>query len=190
MDVVASYLFKCCYVKKLLLFFPCIFFLLVSCQKEKLPKLTEEGKNTFGCKINGKNWVPHGTGSFGGSYPIFGGFINNGNTIYIVAYNDRESIEFYLENVFSEGEYLLDLTTIPRPDDLHPKNYGMYIIGGSNNTIPNQSFITTALSTGKVNITNLDTTKKIVSGTFEFIGVDKNNNTKKITDGRFDVKTH
>ncbi len=34
-----------------------------SCKKDPLPKPTQEGLNTFGCKINGKNYVPKGRSS-------------------------------------------------------------------------------------------------------------------------------
>lgn len=60
----------------------CVTCLSLACQKEKLPKLTEEGKNTFGCKVNGKNWVPHGGGGFSGIPPVDGGFFRDLNTIY------------------------------------------------------------------------------------------------------------
>jgi len=166
-------------MKQLLLISACSLLLIVSCQKEKLPKLTEEGKNTFGCKVNGKNWVPHGVGGFGGTDPVAGGFIRNVNTINIIAYNGRESIEFYLENVFSLGEY-----------PLSDSNYALYYIRGSNTSIPDISYITDSQHTGKVNIVNYDTTNKIVSGTFEFIGVNKEGKTVRISDGRFDIKTH
>ncbi len=35
-----------------------LFLLLLSCKKEKLPKPTQQGKNTFGCKVDGKLFVP------------------------------------------------------------------------------------------------------------------------------------
>lgn len=174
-------------MKRSLLISACIFFFFTSCQKEKLPKLTEEGKNTFGCKINGKNWVPHGRGGLSGIGPTSGGFINNINTIFITAYNDNESVEFYLKNVFNTGEYLLNFTTVPRPDNIYPENYGLYMNGDDNHE---SDFITTSEYTGKVTILNLDTTNKIVSGTFEFTGVDKAGKIDRITDGRFDMKTH
>jgi len=41
-------------MKKLLFISSCSLLFIISCRKEKLPKLTEEGKNTFGCKINGR----------------------------------------------------------------------------------------------------------------------------------------
>ncbi|MEP6583511.1 MAG: hypothetical protein ABJA90_04570 [Ginsengibacter sp.] len=175
-------------MKHSLLIFACIFFFFISCQKEKLPKLTEEGKNTFGCKVNDKNWVPHGTGGiFNSTDPVYGGFYRDINTIYVRAYNGNESIEIYLKNVYSTGEYSLNFTTTPKPDNLYPENYGIYII--ENNTTIN-SFITTSSYTGKVTISNRDTTNKIVSGIFEFTGVDKAGNTARITDGRFDIKSH
>lgn len=166
-------------MKQSLLITTCFCFFFISCQKEKLPKLTEEGKNTFGCKVNGKNWVPHGTGGFGGSETTWGGFFQNMHTIFITAYDGKESVTVYLENVFNSGEYLLS-----------DSSYGSYYIRGSNTTIPDISFITDSQHTGKVNIVNFDTTNKIVSGTFEFIGVNNEGKTVRITDGRFDIKSH
>lgn len=166
-------------MKQLFLISCCSLFLFISCQKERLPKLTEEGKNTFGCKINGKNWVPHGTGGFGGSDPTSGGFFQNTHTIFITAYNGRESIEFYLENVFNSGEY-----------SLSGNNGGSYYIRGDNTSIPDISYITDSQHTGKVEIVNYDTTNKIVSGTFQFTAVNKEGETVRITEGRFDIKSH
>jgi hypothetical protein len=52
-------------IKNLLLFFfATIFFSSLQCKKDKntpstvLPPITQEGKNTFGCKVNGEVWVP------------------------------------------------------------------------------------------------------------------------------------
>ena len=174
-------------MKQIFLISCCLLFFTVSCQKEKLPKLTQEGKNTFGCKINGKNWVPHGGGGFSGIDPVNGGFFRDINTIYVRAYSENESVELYLENVYRTGEYSLNFTTIPMPDNLNPKSYGLYVVG--NNNLRNL-FITSASYQGKVTISNLDTTNKIVSGTFEFTGGDDAGKTVKITDGRFDVKAH
>lgn len=159
----------------------CITLISLSCQKEKLPKLTQEGKNTFGCKINGKNWVPKGGGGFSGIPPTGGGFYYNKNTIYIRAYNDNESIQFYLKDVFNAGVYLFNTTTLPMPDNLYPESYGLY----SN---ANGTYVTTYAYTGKVTISNRDTINSIVSGRFEFTAVNSSGKTVKITDGRFDIK--
>jgi len=131
--------------------------------------------------------VPHRLGGFSGIGPLNGGFVENINTGYIKAYNDKESIEFYLENVLKAGEYSLNFTTTAWPDNLNPQNYGLYIKDDDN---ANSSFIITSAYTRKVTILKLDTLNKVISGTFEFTGVNNQNKTIKITDGRFDVKTH
>src|SRR5687768_16795308 len=175
-------------MKQVLFILAGLFLLVTSCRKEKLPKLTHEGKNTFGCKVNGKNWVPRGGGGLLNPLDaLSGGFYRNINTIYIDALDNEEEIEIYLRDVFNTGEYALNFTTVPRPDNLYPKNYGLYTVSKNNATI---SYITTAAHTGKVNILNRDTINKIVSGTFEFTAVNNNGGTVKITEGRFDIKTH
>ncbi len=172
-------------MQKLLLLHFCYSLLFFSCQKEKLPKPTQEGKNTFGCKINGKNWVPSGGGGFSGIKPVDGGFFENINTIYIRAYSKDESVQLYLRDVFNIGEYSLSSNTIPMPDNLDPKSYGLYSVRKDNAT---STYITNTMHAGKVIISNRDTVNKIISGTFEFTAVNSNGKTVKITDGRFDVK--
>ncbi len=159
----------------------CMIYISLSCQKEKLPKLTQEGKNTFGCKIDGKNWVPNGGGGFSGIDPVNGGFFRDINTIYIRAYDKEESVQLYLLNVFSAGEYPLNFNTLPKPDNLDPESYGLYENATSR-------YITTSEHTGKVTISNRDTVNKIISGTFEFTAVNSNGKTVKVTKGRFDVR--
>lgn len=51
--------------------------LLLACdRKDPLPKPTQEGKNTFGCKIDGKPWVPDGGTGFQATKPLRGGFFS------------------------------------------------------------------------------------------------------------------
>src|SRR5688572_22243113 len=117
-------------MKQLLLISTYISLLLNSCQKEKLPKLTQEGKNTFGCKVNGKNWVPHGGGGFGGVQPVDGGyqatynFNTTRNNVFIRAYDGNSSIFLYLRSVEQPGTYLLNSNTLNMPDEKDPLNYG------------------------------------------------------------------
>ena len=45
--------------------------IIISCKKEldgKLPALTFEGKNTFGCNIDGASWTPKGYHDLGIGY--------------------------------------------------------------------------------------------------------------------------
>lgn len=77
----------------------------LSCSKDQLPGVTQEGNNTFGCKINGKNWVPHGGGGFSGIDPVYGGyqatysFSTTSNNVFIEAYEGKSSINIYLRSV-------------------------------------------------------------------------------------------
>ncbi len=165
----------------------CLAFLSLSCHKEKLPGPTEEGKNTFGCKINGKNWVPNGGGGFSGLPPVDGGyqgtndFDTTRNNVFIRAYDKSSSINIYLQSVSRPGTYNLKFNTLDYANVLNPKNYGYYGTNGD-------GFITTSQSTGTVSISRADTVNKIVSGTFEFTAVNNAGKTIKITDGRFDIK--
>ena len=163
---------------------------LSSCQKEKLPKPSQSGKNTFGCKINGKNWVPHGTGGFGRIGPVSGGFFysaNNRPDVWIRAYDDRTSIHIFLNNVTTTGEYLLNQNTQPLPPMTHPANYGAYFINGKTIDDPDYAYMTSSKYTGKVIITRADTANWIVSGTFEFSAYDADSKqTIHVTKGRFD----
>ena len=168
--------------------------LSLSCQKEKLPKPSQSGKNTFGCKINGKNWVPHGTGGFGGSEPTSGGFFysaNNRPDVWITAYDERTSIDIFLNNVTTTGEYTLNLDTRRKGQLLRPENYGAYFINGKTSTDTDYAYITSSKYTGKVIITRADTASQVVSGTFEFTAYDPDSKqTVRVTDGRFDIRSH
>ncbi len=119
-------------MQKLLLLHFCCSLLFVSCQKEKLPKPTQEGKNTFGCKVNGKNWVPSGGGGFSGIKPLNGGYLatypfnTTSNNIRITAYNESTSIEFYLRDVKQAEVYLLNYNTLDFINTQNPQNYGYY----------------------------------------------------------------
>lgn len=168
------------------------------CTKEKLPKATQEGKNTFGCKVNGKNWVPQGGGPFSGLEPVNGGyqatynFNITKNNVFIRAYNGESSINIYLRSVERTGVYPLNFDTGSSPNYRNPDNYGYYETEGNiNGIIRSIEYYTTTQYTGRVNITRADTTNKIISGTFEFTAVNRETGkTVKVTDGRFDVKNH
>ena len=157
--------------------------LLFSCE-EKLPKPTQDGKNTFGCKIDGKTWIPDGGNGFMPAKPINGGFFkvstsDNKSYIYIRTYNkNNESVNFFIEGQ-TTGTYLLNEDTGFQPNQLYPKNYGYY---DKNGTI----YITSKKNVGKVVIDRADKNEGIISGSFEFI-VGAGTSTISITNGRFDI---
>ena len=121
----------------------CLYVMLVmfasckSCKKEinLLPDETQTGANTFGCLIDGKAWIPTGSGAIG-SRPIVGGYINApigapssyGNTnIWLRTSKDSERITLHIRNVNKIGTYPLNFDTQPKPANLYPQNYGEFI---------------------------------------------------------------
>ena len=162
--------------------------LLFSCKREDpLPAATRKGANIFGCKVNGKVWIPDGGGGFGGIKPIEGGYYEDvdGNraNVYIYTYrSDKTKIDIYLRNVTKVGVYQLNQSTGIRFTELRPLNYGAYFPD------PGQAFVTNPQYTGTVTVTRADTVNYIVSGTFEFTVYDPDSKqTVHITDGRFDI---
>ncbi len=165
--------------------------LLMACctkeDKDPLPKPTQEGKNTFGCKINGEPWVPDGGTGFQAIKPITGGFNVIGENpgvrrIWIRTLSkDKQRIHLHIEDV-RLGEHLLNNDTQILPIALFAKNYGMYQVGSS-------TFTTSSRHTGKITITKADTITGVLAGTFEFTVGNSSGTTYEITEGRFDIKS-
>ena len=75
--------------------------------EEVLPPLTHEGKNTFGCKINGVNWVAKTPPSIGGPTPLYGTYKDPSGAVYLNAVrkdNDNNIYEiikiFIVESIY------------------------------------------------------------------------------------------
>jgi hypothetical protein len=163
--------------------------LLLGCDKgPDLTPITQEGRNTFSCKVNGKVWIPDGTGDwFGVANPINGGFAGYGSlnppTIYLRTYKqDKTELLIFLKTI-EVGIHELNQDTYRIDRDFFPENYAWYqgAVG--------VSFITNRNQTGRVVVTKADTTSGIISGTFEFEGGNSLGQKVKITDGRFDVNS-
>ncbi len=173
------------------------FIFCTACKKtgvDALPPETQSGANTFGCLIDGKAWIPTGSGA-PGSRPIVAGYISALPPVYFNATNissltsrDNERIKFYVRNVNKIGTYPLNFDTQPEPASLYPQNYGEFI--SYNNTSGGNSYITTTTYTGSVEITRADSVNRIVSGRFSFTAFDSSTGkTIKVTDGRFDLNS-
>ncbi|PWJ57871.1 hypothetical protein CLV98_10551 [Dyadobacter jejuensis] len=164
-----------------------IWLTMIGCDKGPyLTPITQEGKNTFSCKVNGKVWVPKGRGDiFVIIKPIYAGFPRNhvtdslGVSIDTYAANGEE-IHIFLRTL-EIGKHKLFKDTYPQYISFNPENYGLY--RGAENV----EYITSSSQTGYVFLTHADTLSGIIAGTFEFTVADSNGNKISISDGRFDV---
>ena len=152
-----------------------------------LPPETQEGLNTFGCKVNGKVWVarvlPVGIIIRDIEALVSESSGSGGSLIsaYMVdpAIDAHEYIQIAVTpTYFNTGDYCFDNANVTFMYDR--KNF--------NNTITSDYFHT---SNDCVTITKLDTANNIISGTFACTLVPdstKLNNKIEITEGRFDLK--
>jgi hypothetical protein len=146
-----------------------------------LPPATQEGKNTFGCKINGKNWVPGGALESNWSwreYALIGEYNTDREVFEISAMGNYNGVKTYIGLGTSNGN--------PKHSDILYPNFSIYFERNgkkwlyANKPLPTPYY--------EVTITKLDTINKIVAGRFHFMVISGANDTIKVTDGRFDLK--
>ena len=178
-------------MKKIITAFSILFvFCFAHCKKSNidsngLPPATEEGKNTLGFLLNGQPWKPQGNSGIGNLSIDFDSGFNNG-ILGIVAYrtlSSSDKTQFILGIADS-----LNFKTAPFTLVIMKKS-----IGGLSFSTSSYCDIlhtdTTIYETGKINITKLDRTSRIISGTFEGVLFKQIcGDTVRITDGRFDMK--
>ena len=172
------------------LLYVCLLICLGGCQQcvkapppSKLPDATQTGAKTFGCVLNGNLWVAQGRGT-GFNAPVNpncnydatfqGGALDIGGAI-IIDNSEKSNIGITGRNISALGEYT-------------EKNSKILFIY-SDRTIPITWYTDENISTYKLVITKNDLQNRIISGTFEFSMIRKDNGAKlTVTDGRFDVK--
>jgi hypothetical protein len=162
-----------------------------SCKKEvsELPPATQTGAHTFGCKVDGKLWVPSGFGVFPTADLLVGKLFPNG-AFYINARNFSSSpveteFEFFIKDLVGPGTYLLNT------DVTYPTTAANYVYYVRRNINPQEEWLTSSLYNGSITITKVDTVNQFVSGTFQFNAKSLYNNPDPlvVTEGRFDVST-
>ncbi|NOQ74849.1 MAG: hypothetical protein GQ574_22735 [Crocinitomix sp.] len=156
--------------------------------EEQLPPMTHEGKNTFGCKVNGKIWIPEASFTIGGSIAIDKSYneLTGGFWIEATKKNKEDDIfeymKFYGVNLHEVDLYEMsvlnaDITGFNDITNVH------YSCGG---------FKHDTLNKGILNITYLNKEDNIIAGTFsmKLISSDYCAETTylDITDGRFDLR--
>lgn len=161
----------------------CMTVISLSCQKEKLPKATEKGNNTFGCKIDGKVFVPKQALTYPNMPPLRGSYDESSGYMQLNASEPKNSehngfqryIRFDIKNLQSGNNSLNDNNTA-----------SVYLF--ENNQL-DQQYETNATTGGTLTITRLDTVANIISGTFSFQAALRPDNSKilNVTNGRFDI---
>ena len=156
------------------------------CQKDndppedKLPPITTEGKNTFGCKINGEVWVPW-VHPFSILSKLSSGY-DNGHFMVVATRRTEDDDQIMSINIFekfyNEGEY-----------SISPVENSRAIYTDSELLC---EYMTDTIYNGVLNILRRDTMAGIISGTFSFTGYFSDDNDDcleyiEVTDGRFDV---
>ena len=158
-------------------------------KEDVLPPITQEGKNTFGCKVNGKVWIPY--------YPCFGlpagatqlsyeirpfydtailpmffslraGNNADGGSGFFIGQNSTIS-----DRIFRPGNIMDSILINFTSNTWH----GYYNFDSPPGSYPREFLIT-----------KLDTVKGIVSGTFAFTLYSDPGDSVVISDGRFDLQ--
>ncbi len=174
----------------------CLFlgFTAAHCKKDKdpvsqLPPETQEGKNTFGCLVNGQVFLPKGNGGlspiltcyYQSIYPSVSGFVFQVNANDNRTSDNLKSITINLDSFkLNSGMSIL-------------LNSGHNGISGkgqrvSGNVLIPYRYNTSDGVTGMLDITMFDEINQIVSGTFWFNAVNSFGDSVHITQGRFDMK--
>lgn len=140
---------------------------------EKLPPITQEGRNTFGCLVNGKSFIPNNTLFMSAIYQGGGvqlsGSIDNNNLNQNILIITLDPLEINVE---------YNLTSLPA-------NKSMF-----SNILQDVSCTYEFENTfeGSITFSKIDRINYIISGTFEFSTVTQLCDTLRITNGRFDMQ--
>jgi hypothetical protein len=171
----------------------CLFCMLtaVSCNKDKnndnLPPETQSGAGTFGCKIDGKVWVPKGSDGYSGQnikafyqyiYPSPIGYVFN---IKATNYdkNPIESIVLSADSLKLTQGMILNLASGEKGVSGKGR---FYTTGITYDT----EFTTSEIVKGELLLNKFDEVNLIVSGVFWFDAVDNQGTIIHVTEGRFD----
>jgi hypothetical protein len=178
-------------MKKLNRFLICITALYVfnysNCKKDntsepQLPPETTTGAMTFGCKINGKVFVPRDGRGKGGLEPeyVYLGSGPGGGWFLNIPAVDWQATKTESVNVGTDSLLVTEGTTYTfKKSKGFPS--GIYLKDLEYNTISDNS--------GQLKITKFDQVNRILSGTFFFEGTNNSTGQKvSITEGRFDIR--
>jgi len=188
-------------MKKLFYILPVVALLVIACKEEPppaepdpdvLPSATENGANTFGCKINGDEvWLAKYGDTSNTNISVEATYDTTGGAGKLFISAVREDLTWgNFERIEIHGS---SITQDPLQDDIayymtveHAKIYGFY------NFAPEADcghYYHDMGAPGNLTITYLDTISQVISGTFDMILVNNDCETTNfaITDGVFDL---
>ena len=138
-----------------------------------LPPVTTEGKGTFGCKVNGKVWLPKGSW---GSPATRIEYFNDNLMINGYRSSDETKVNINVKPIYDTGYY--DFSTFN-----FESSRGLY-----RNVTLTINYRAQPITKGYVHLLRFDPyIKGIISGTFEFDAYNSEGDTVHITEGRFDL---
>lgn len=155
-----------------------------SCKKEKLPKPTQEGNNTLGCKIDGRIFVPKDALTF----PVLKGLVatySNTSKEFTMSVSEPRNDN---ENGFQRYLYIEVVNPSIGKNIIGSKNFAEAEISYKNQ-LP-QRYESNDSIGGIMTIEKFDTVSGIIAGTFSFRLAPRSNTTGilNVSEGRFDIK--
>ena len=165
----------------------------MKCKKETgidaLPPITQEGRETFGCLVNGIAFTPKGSNLGGPTLSSYYQYVQS-PTLEGLFFN----VSAKKKNGDSNGTEIISIGTLQLPIEQGGK-YKLGIKYSGNATaqygiiisINSDYFNTNGVATGELNISRFDEVNQIVAGTFWFDAVNDKGEKVEVREGRFDV---
>jgi hypothetical protein len=145
--------------------------------EDELPAITMEGRNTFGCLVNGELFLPNG--------PLG----QSGLHAEISNYRDTAGLIIYASNTAANKVLTVSIFDTPmlqtgKPYDLRDSSFQVQYIDYDNSK--NCTYET--VEEGYITLSKFELTENIISGTFEIKIFSKNcNDSVNLEQGRFDI---
>jgi len=154
-----------------------------------LPPETQTGANTFGCLVNGQVFMPKGPSLS----PILSSYYEyiyppgaSGFVFQISANRNGDNCELKSISIVIDSTKIFQGMTFTLKEIAKGNATARYAYYPSC-TVSQIYYYTTNIVKGELFFKKFDETNHIASGTFWFDAINTNNDTVKITDGRFDL---
>ena len=152
--------------------------LMQDCEDDDtLPSPTSEGRDKFGCYVDGRLWLPDGRNHQVGTW------------IVMDHRPDTTVLTIYAENVKGDENFSISVHDVPNLVVGKRYDYSQhnYYVQFTKNTGPVGCFLDVPIS-GYVQFTSIDFENRVISGTFEFelTGTECAEEVI-VTEGRFDI---